>query len=666
MKPLFLLPLFLTTLGSSIGLAQPRQIDSLKHQLAQTRQDTSRVLLMAELSKAYHNYSTDSSLNLAQQTLHLARQMGYTRGEGQALLAAGMALRDAGELPQALDHSFKALMIARMEQDRYMEAAVLNLMGLIHGSLGEDRKAVRFFQQALTINEALSIQERLVLNLGNMTYAYIRLNLLDSARYVSQQALRLAEQSPNSGTGGGYRNAGWLESLTGHTQEALGLYRKALQITYQNGDFRNQAMAQYSLATLFKSIHQPDSSLYYARLAFVNGGRANKVMLPEISDLLAQLYKSRGNLDSAYHYLEIARIASNSLFGPKKIQQLQLTTIAEQQRQQALLTEQKDYQNRVRLYTVLIGLAVLTLLAIILYHNNRQKQRANRLLHQQKEEINHQRNKAEQALTELRTTQTQLIQREKMASLGELTAGIAHEIQNPLNFVNNFSELSTELMEELDQETHQGNTDQIKLIARDVKENLTKITRHGQRASSIVKGMLEHSRTSSGEKEPTDLNDLANEYLRLAYQGFRAKDITCSCELMTDFAPDLPLANVVPQEIGRVLLNLYNNAFYTIAERQKTAPPAYQPTVWVCTAQVDSRVQIRVKDNGTGIPESVKVKIFQPFFTTKPTGEGTGLGLSLSYDIVTKGHGGMLTVESVEREGTTFSIELAASKSIAS
>jgi two-component system NtrC family sensor kinase len=664
MKPLFLLPLFLTTLGSSIGLAQPRQIDSLKHQLAQTRQDTSRVLLMAELSKAYHNYSTDSSLNLAQQTIQLARQMGYTRGEGQALLAAGMALRDAGELPQALDYSFKALMIARTEQDRYMEAAVLNLMGLIHGSLGEDRKAVRFFQQALTINEALSIQERLVLNLGNMTYAYIRLNLLDSARYVSQQALRLGEQSPNSGTGGGYRNAGWLESLTGHTQEALGLYRKALQITYQNGDFRNQAMAQYSLATLFKSIHQPDSSLYYARLAFVNGGRANKVMLPEISDLLAQLYKSRGNLDSAYHYLEIARIASNSLFGPKKIQQLQLTTIAEQQRQQALLTEQKDYQNRVRLYTVLIGLAVLTLLAIILYYNNRQKQRANELLHQQKEEINHQRSKAEQALTELRTTQTQLIQREKMASLGELTAGIAHEIQNPLNFVNNFSELSTELMEELDQETHQGNTDQIKLIARDIKENLIKITRHGQRASSIVKGMLEHSRTSSGQKEPTNLNALADKYLRLAYQGLRAKDITFSCELMTDFAPDLPLANVVPQEIGRVLLNLYNNAFYAVSQKQKTAPSDYQPAVTVSTAQVDGSVQIRVKDNGTGIPESVKAKIFQPFFTTKPTGEGTGLGLSLSYDIVIKGHGGTLEVESVEGEGPEFIITIPLAKPV--
>lgn len=267
-----------------------------------------------------------------------------------------------------------------------------------------------------------------------------------------------------------------------------------------------------------------------------------------------------------------------------------------------------------------------------------------------------------QSLTELKTTQAQLIQKEKLASLGELTAGIAHEIQNPLNFVNNFSEVSAELVEELKEGPFQKLLDAEKDYAAellgDLSQNLQKITHHGGRASSIVKGMLEHSRTSTGERQSTDLNALTDEYLRLAYQGMRAKDKLFNADLKTDFDPKLGLVEVVPQEIGRVLLNLYNNAFYTVHEKQKTGPADYQPTVRVSTAQANGHVEIRVRDNGMGIPELVKAKIFQPFFTTKPTGEGTGLGLSLSYNIVTKGHGGTLTVDSIEGEGTEFVVTL--------
>ncbi len=280
------------------------------------------------------------------------------------------------------------------------------------------------------------------------------------------------------------------------------------------------------------------------------------------------------------------------------------------------------------------------------------------------------------SLIELKATQTQLIQKEKLASLGELTAGIAHEIQNPLNFVNNFSEVSTDLVEELKEEALAGRTDDVLAIADDLAQNLKKIHHHGGRASSIVKGMLEHSRTGTGERQLTDLNALADEYLRLAYHGMRrsegripggpAKDKNgtidqFNCKLVTDFDPNLSLVNVVPQEIGRVLLNLYNNAFYAVKERRalgKGQGVDYQPAVWVSTKQFDNQVEIRVRDNGTGIPESVKAKIFQPFFTTKPTGEGTGLGLSLSYDIITKGHGGTLTINSEERNGTELIITL--------
>jgi len=264
----------------------------------------------------------------------------------------------------------------------------------------------------------------------------------------------------------------------------------------------------------------------------------------------------------------------------------------------------------------------------------------------------------QRSLSELRATQAQLIQKEKMASLGELTAGIAHEIQNPLNFVNNFSEVSSELMAELREAQAAGDAEEVTALAEDVMQNLGKITEHGKRAAAIVKGMLEHSRTSTGERAPTDLNQLADEYLRLAYQGLRAKDKSFNAALETDFAPGLPLVEAVGADLGRVLLNLFGNAFYAVQKRQQTGEAGYQPTVRVSTRPVGGQVEIRVADNGTGIPAAVQAKIFQPFFTTKPTGEGTGLGLSLSHDIIAQGHGGTLQVMSKAGEGTEFIVSL--------
>ncbi|MBK6536348.1 MAG: hypothetical protein IPG09_00775 [Ignavibacteria bacterium] len=265
--------------------------------------------------------------------------------------------------------------------------------------------------------------------------------------------------------------------------------------------------------------------------------------------------------------------------------------------------------------------------------------------------------RAEDALTELRSTQAQLIQSEKMASLGELTAGIAHEIQNPLNFVNNFSEVNTELIEELNEELGKGNFDDAIAIAKDIKENEEKIKHHGKRAEGIVKGMLQHSRTSSGVKEPTDINALADEYLRLAYHGLRAKDKSFNAKMETEFDKSIGDINIVPQDIGRVILNLITNAFYVVDEKKKSGVENYEPTVSVSTKKIGDKVEVKVKDNGSGIPQKVLDKIFQPFFTTKPTGQGTGLGLSLSYDIV-KAHGGELRVETKEGEGSEFIISI--------
>ena len=262
----------------------------------------------------------------------------------------------------------------------------------------------------------------------------------------------------------------------------------------------------------------------------------------------------------------------------------------------------------------------------------------------------------EKAYTELKTTQAQLIQSEKMASLGELTAGIAHEIQNPLNFVNNFSEVNQELLEELNEEIDNGNLDEVKLLAKDVIDNEQKINYHGKRADSIVKGMLQHSRSSSGVKEPTDINALADEYLRLAYHGLRAKDKSFNATMNTDFDEKLGKINVVPQDLGRVILNLITNAFYAVSEKKNQHPNGYEPTVTVSTKKTAGNVIITVQDNANGIPKEAMEKIFQPFFTTKPSGQGTGLGLSMSYEIITKSHGGELKVENLSDGGAKFTI----------
>ena len=282
-------------------------------------------------------------------------------------------------------------------------------------------------------------------------------------------------------------------------------------------------------------------------------------------------------------------------------------------------------------------------------------------------ELRKQKEELEITLDELKAAQAQLIQSEKMASLGELTAGIAHEIQNPLNFVNNFSEVNRELITEMKHEIDSGNFTEAKNIANDIQDNEEKINFHGKRADAIVKSMLQHSRSSSGKKEPTDINALADEYLRLSYHGLRAKDKSFNAKFETDFDDSIQEINIVHQDIGRVLLNLINNAFYSVSEKQRQEIPGYEPTIKVTTRRLGDRfdpdndrdrVEIRVADNGNGVPKKVLDKIFQPFFTTKPTGLGTGLGLSLSYDIITRGHGGELKVETEEGEGAEFIIIL--------
>jgi signal transduction histidine kinase len=300
-----------------------------------------------------------------------------------------------------------------------------------------------------------------------------------------------------------------------------------------------------------------------------------------------------------------------------------------------------------------VAMAIAIIYGIIQYRSRSLKQRNKQL----EEKVMVRTKELKHSLEDLRETQSQLIHSEKMASLGELTAGIAHEIQYPLNFVNNFSEVSNELIDEMKTELENNNKEDAIAIADDVKQNLEKILHHGKRADAIVKGMLQHSRSSTGVKEPTDINALADEYFRLAYHGLRAKDKSFNATVKTDFDETIGKINIIPQDIGRVLLNLYNNAFYVVTEKKKSAGSDYEPTVIVSTKKINDKVEIKVKDNGNGIPQKVLDKIFQPFFTTKPTGQGTGLGLSLSYDII-NAHSGEIKVETKEGERTTFIILL--------
>ena len=376
------------------------------------------------------------------------------------------------------------------------------------------------------------------------------------------------------------------------------------------------------------------------------------------ADLLKSCYEKSGNLDSAYRYLKI-KDSLNSLIQEHsnaiEIQQFRFDQQLNRKEQESarILQAQKN-RDKMLLYVFVTALCFLIIIAGIQWRNNKQKKKANTLLQHQKEKV-------ESTLTELKSTQAQLVQSEKMASLGELTAGIAHEIQNPLNFVNNFSEVNKELIEDLKEEAKAGNNKEVITIADDISANEEKINHHGKRADAIVKNMLQHSRTSTGQKEPTDINAFADEYLRLSYHGMRAKDKTFNAIMKTDFDHSIGKINIIPQDMGRVLLNLYNNAFYAVAEKAKQLADSYEPMISVSTKKINNKVELTVKDNGNGIPQKIVDKIFQPFFTTKPTGEGTGLGLSLSYDII-KAHGGEIKVASKEGEGTELIIQLPANE----
>ncbi|HEX6846819.1 MAG TPA: ATP-binding protein [Chitinophagaceae bacterium] len=668
--------------------AQDKEMSGIKYRLATTRNDTLKMILLDSLAFDYSESNPDSSYYYSEAGRVICHQLGYKLHEAYALNGKGYALMNMGNYPMALQTLLNGLEIAsdpenekNIPPDRYRILVLpgdssadhhlfrLQILTWIHVNLGvlyentgNVQKQLYHYRQALRLTQQTNDQSAIGTVNMNLGRIYLAMKKPDSALLFEQKAYEIVRQSnlPDY-SGSVLLNLGRIYLAMGKEGTAINYIQQAITTSKEQNYVRGVIAGNLLLSEINVQRNKIDSGFYFAQMALSLAIQMNSPdLLLRSYNAMAGLYSSVNNNDSIVKYQGLIIRIKDSLFNSKQAQQFQNIDFNETLRQQELESARKEYNNRLQKYILIGGIAIFLFAAIILWRNNINKQKAYRLLKIQKDETDQQKTIAEKALEELKTTQAQLIQSEKMASLGELTAGIAHEIQNPLNFVNNFSDVNKELIAELriKNEKLKIEDNEAKELLNDIEQNLEKINHHGKRAEAIVKGMLQHSRSSSGQKEPTDINALADEYLRLAYHGLRAKDKSFNATTKTYFDNSIGKLNVVPQEIGRVILNLINNAFYAVNEKAKQNIPGYDPTVIVTTKKDKDKIEIKVKDNGSGIPQKILDKIFQPFFTTKPSGQGTGLGLSLGYDIVTKGHAGELKVETKEGEGSQFSIVL--------
>jgi two-component system, NtrC family, sensor kinase len=624
--------------------------DSLKLAIKNTTSDTVKIQLMSSLTQYYLDNNLDSALIYGMEIIKLSTAKKYTYGLCKGYIYVSRAYNRVGNYTDGLKMVLRALNIA--QQLTYGNKEILCSgyfqLGASHMVMKRAQDATTSLFKSLEFGKE-SKPDDYFMSLAMLGNVYRQVNQLDSAFMYTWEAYNLSKRYNTkvpqsfilSVLGDIYKSRNIHDS-------AIFYYSQSLHIAEETDNYFFTARSLTGLAELFHRVGAHDSAVFYGQKALSLSQQYNyQLYVLNASQILMNSYENNNNTDSTLKFMKVMLTANDSMYNQVRAQQY--TTILYDELQQEQLTreaeERNKNKNRLLALLTVVSLALIT--AGVLHRSNRQKQKVNAQL--------------QQTLSHLKATQSQLIQSEKMASLGELTAGIAHEIQNPLNFINNFSEVNKELLGELNEEIDKGNLEEVKILAKDVIDNEQKINHHGKRADAIVKGMLQHSRSSNSQKEPTDINALADEYLRLAYHGLRAKEKNFNVTLKTDYDASIGKINIIPQDIGRVILNLITNAFYAVNEKtlasKASGDASYEATVWISTKKSGDQVLINIKDNGNGIPQKAMDKIFQPFFTTKPTGEGTGLGLSISYDIV-KAHGGEMKMESKEGEGATFIIKL--------
>jgi two-component system NtrC family sensor kinase len=642
-------------LKRELSITDFSNLDSLENELAHVKNDTLKSIILGDLSFGYAFSEAEKGLTYGRQGLELSQTIGYANGTAYNNHALGTVLWSLGSYDNSIRYSMDALRQYELLADDEKIARTLTILSIVNRDVGDYENALLYSHKAAEYLDRAGYSRRIqYANLGSI---HELRNSLDSAYYYTKKAHEIDLEINGGKWDWLYWILGNIHAKRHNYPAAIALYRHALALGLKTNIYKSIVEAHNGIAHVYLETGNPDSCIYYAsevlqKWQFVSYQKG--VMLA--CKMLADAYKLKNTPDSAIKYLELSNELNDRLFNQQQLRNIQILAFNEQKRLESIKREEQEFRNKLKIYGLLAVGIFLVAIALLLWRNIMHRKTAYKQLQMQKAETESQKLRAESAYNDLQATQKQLIQSAKMASLGELTAGIAHEIQNPLNFVNNFSDVNKELTIELEEELRKGNIEDVIVIARDIRDNEDKINYHGKRADAIVKNMLQHSRTSGGVKESTNINSLADEYLRLAYHGFRAKDKSFNAILITEFDDSLGNINIVAQDIGRVLLNLYNNALYAVAEKKK-ANADFTPEITVTTIKIDNTVEIHIKDNGNGIAEEIRNKIFQPFFTTKPTGEGTGLGLSLAYDIV-KAHNGEIKVVSTVGDGAEFSVML--------
>lgn len=645
--------------NSAAALAQ---LSDLRHYVEQTKDSGSFANYYSTAGLYYGMQSKyDSSIYFYEKAIPLYEKIGNRIRTAQSASNLAIAFQQQSNYTQALYYQQKSLKIHEKDKNIMGQAYTSVNLANTYQNMGDLKRAEGYFLKSIDLALKKNLTNVELYAYTNLSSMFLGINQWQKAYDNAMEAVMLGRKMGDKGIqAASFSKAALARANQNEFNEAMELSKRAISLA----DSVNQPIitqqAYSSMGFVLKSEKKWKEAIPFYEKALASLANAD-LFIKENGSLfkeLSECFEQTGNPAKALEMYKKYTVISDSINSRENIRratELSMNYEFDKKEQATrVMQDAKDELNRTRMIGLGSGLLLSFIIITGALIGYRGKQRANAQLRKQKTEL-------EDTLEKLKDTQSQLIQSEKMASLGVLTAGIAHEIQNPLNFVNNFSELSNELIVEIKDELAVGNYQEVHDILNNVQENLGKITHHGKRADGIVKGMLLHSRANTRDKLPTDINNLSDEYLRLAYHGMRAKDNSFNVNIITHFDAEISNVNVVPQDIGRVMLNLINNALYAVAEKNKKAKSEgidYEPKVTLITKKDKDNIEIRVSDNGIGIPDSIKDRIYQPFFTTKPTGQGTGLGLSMSYEIVTKGHGGELKMESKTGEGTTFIVYL--------